>query len=139
MAGFHLYFSSQIYYRLFFLIYPLELIIHLSRVHPNALKIAAITGSRQNSTLLTAQPGANQMSSFARHNSQPTRSSCFITCLLPFSGHCFHSEFIWIFCCFRIFSFALSCCRHTCLKYFVWFAIHLINYLVNSIKSITSF
>lgn len=106
MAGFHLHFSLQIYYRLSFFIHTLEPIVHLSRVRSNALKIAAITGSRQSSTLLTAQPGANQMSSFAWHNSQPARSNCSITCLLPFSGHCFsfwiHLDFLLLLGSFHL-------------------------------------
>lgn len=81
--------SLQMYYRLFFFIHLLGPITHSSCVHSNALKIAAIVGSPENSTLLTAQPGANQKSSFAQHNSHPSRSNCSITCLLPFSLHCF--------------------------------------------------
>lgn len=60
-------------------------------VHSDALKIAAIIGDQQNSTLLTAQPEANQKSSFAQHNSHPRRSNCSITRRLLFSLHCFSS------------------------------------------------
>ena len=141
MAGFHLHFSLKIYYRLFFFIHSLEPIIHSSCVHSDALKIAAIIGDLQNSTLLTAQPEANQKSSFAQHNSHPSRSNCSITCRLLFSPHCFsfwiHLVFLLLLGSFPL-SFLAACspCAWTVL---FDLTIHLINYLVSFIKNIKSF
>lgn len=60
MAGSRLHFSLKIPYKFLSSLHPLDPIIHLSFAHSNALKIAAIPGNPKNSTLLAAQPGANQ-------------------------------------------------------------------------------
>lgn len=55
-----LHFSLKIPYKFLSSLHPLDPIILLSSAHSNALKIAAIPGNPKNSTLLAAQPGANQ-------------------------------------------------------------------------------
>lgn len=135
MAGFHLHFSLKTYYRIFFFHSSPWNITHLSRARSNASKIAAIIGNPKNSPLLTAQPGANQKSSFARHHSQPVRGDLSVTCHLPFSLRCF-SLWIHLFfsTTFRIFSFeAFLLHLHTC----VWtilcnLTVHLIIWSVPS-------
>lgn len=54
------FFTKEMPCKFLSFLHPLDPIIHLSFVHSNALKIAAITGNPKNSTLLAAQPGANQ-------------------------------------------------------------------------------
>lgn len=114
MAGFHLHFSLKTHYRIFFFHSPPWTITHLSRARSNASKIAAIIGNPKNSPLLTAQPGANQKSSFARHHSQPVRGDLSVTCHLPFSLRCFS---LWIHLFFPpllgSFPLRLSCCIYT--------------------------